>query len=69
MDDPELNEIIQRAIDEANQLVSRPESIRRFAVLPVDFTELAGHVTPTMKLKRAAIERDFSEEIEELYVR
>ncbi|WP_405880414.1 AMP-dependent synthetase/ligase [Streptomyces sp. NBC_01384] len=69
MDDPELNEIIQRAIDEANKLVSRPESIRRFAVLPVDFTELAGHVTPTMKLKRAAIERDFSEEIEELYVR
>nr|QIZ01854.1 long-chain fatty acid--CoA ligase [Streptomyces sp. S1D4-11] len=69
MDDPELNAILQRAIDEANKLVSRPESIRRFAVLPGDFTELAGHVTPTMKLKRAAIERDFSKEIEELYVR
>ncbi|MCT9108018.1 AMP-dependent synthetase/ligase [Streptomyces mirabilis] len=69
MDDPELNVILQRAIDEANKLVSRPESIRRFAVLPGDFTELAGHVTPTLKLKRAAIERDFSKEIEELYVR
>ncbi|SFF43622.1 AMP-dependent synthetase/ligase [Streptomyces mirabilis] len=69
MDDPELNVILQRAIDEANKLVSRPESIRRFAVLPGDFTELAGHVTPTMKLKRAAIERDFSKKIEELYVR
>ncbi|MFD8213886.1 AMP-dependent synthetase/ligase [Streptomyces sp. NPDC059697] len=69
MDDPELNAILQRAIDEANKLVSRPESIRRFAVLPGDFTELAGHVTPTMKLKRAAIERDFSKEIEGLYVR
>ncbi|MFF2517935.1 AMP-dependent synthetase/ligase [Streptomyces sp. NPDC058086] len=69
MDDPELNVILQRAIDEANKLVSRPESIRRFAVVPGDFTELAGHVTPTMKLKRAAIERDFSKEIEELYVR
>ncbi|MGW1501359.1 AMP-dependent synthetase/ligase [Streptomyces mirabilis] len=69
MDDPELNVILQRAIDEANKLVSRPESIRRFSVLPGDFTELAGHVTPTMKLKRAAIERDFSKEIEELYVR
>jgi long-chain acyl-CoA synthetase len=68
-DDPELNVILQRAIDEANKLVSRPESIRRFAVLPGDFTELAGHVTPTMKLRRAAIERDFSKEIEELYVR
>ncbi|MGW4981199.1 AMP-dependent synthetase/ligase [Streptomyces mirabilis] len=69
MDDPELNVILQRAIDEANKLVSRPESIRRFAVLPGDFTELAGHVTPTLKLKRAAIERDFGKEIEELYVR
>ncbi|MFJ8021335.1 AMP-dependent synthetase/ligase [Streptomyces sp. NPDC096311] len=69
MNDPELNVILQRAIDEANKLVSRPESIRRFAVLPGDFTELAGHVTPTMKLKRAAIERDFDKEIEELYVR
>ncbi|MFE2483772.1 AMP-dependent synthetase/ligase [Streptomyces mirabilis] len=69
MDDRELNVILQRAIDEANKLVSRPESIRRFAVLPGDFTELAGHVTPTMKLRRAAIERDFSKEIEELYVR
>ncbi|MHA5051910.1 AMP-dependent synthetase/ligase [Streptomyces sp. SD15] len=69
VDDPELRVILQRAVDEANKLVSRPESIRRFAVLPVDFTEEAGHVTPTMKLKRAAVERDFSKEIEELYVR
>ncbi|MEU9283779.1 AMP-dependent synthetase/ligase [Streptomyces sp. NPDC048275] len=69
VDDPELRDIIQRAVDEANKLVSRPESIRRFAVLPVDFTEEAGHVTPTMKLKREAVERDFSKEIEELYVR
>lgn len=69
VDDPELNVIIQRAIDEANKLVSRPESIRRFAVLPVDFTEEAGHVTPTLKLKRAAIERDFGKEIESLYLK
>ncbi|MEU0039891.1 AMP-dependent synthetase/ligase [Streptomyces sp. NPDC006333] len=69
VDDPELNVILQRAIDEANKLVSRPESIRRFAVLPVDFTEEAGHVTPTLKLKRAAIERDFGKEIESLYLK
>ncbi|MER6436783.1 AMP-binding protein [Streptomyces sp. NPDC001185] len=68
VDDPELNVIVQRAIDEANKLVSRPESIRRFAVLPVDFTEEAGHVTPTLKLKRSAIERDFGKEIEGLYL-
>jgi long-chain acyl-CoA synthetase len=67
MDDPELLAILQRAVDEANKLVSRPESIRRFTVLPVDLTEESGHLTPSMKLRRAAIERDFSREIEALY--
>ncbi|MFD9001834.1 AMP-dependent synthetase/ligase [Streptomyces sp. NPDC059582] len=67
--DPELNAILQRAVDEANKLVSRPESIRRFAVLPVDFTEEAGHLTPSMKLRREAILRDFAQEVEGLYPR
>ncbi|MFC8131299.1 AMP-dependent synthetase/ligase [Streptomyces sp. NPDC057302] len=66
-DDPDLRETLQRAVDEANKLVSRAESIRRFAVLPVDFTEESGHLTPSLKLKRDAIERDFGEEIERLY--
>lgn len=56
-------------MDDANKLVSRAESIRRFTVLPVDFTEEAGHLTPSLKLRRAAIARDFAKEIEELYVR
>ncbi|MEU3740464.1 AMP-dependent synthetase/ligase [Streptomyces sp. NPDC032198] len=66
-DDPDLRETLQRAVDEANKLVSRAESIRRFAVLPVDFTEESGHLTPSLKLKRDAIERDFAAEIEGLY--
>ncbi|MEU1514721.1 AMP-binding protein [Streptomyces sp. NPDC005811] len=65
--DEELYAVLQRAIDEANKLVSRPESIRRFTVLPVDFTETAGHLTPSMKLRRETILRDFSEEVEGLY--
>ncbi|MFE9453576.1 AMP-dependent synthetase/ligase [Streptomyces sp. NPDC006739] len=65
--DPELNAVLQRAVDEANRLVSRPESIRRFAVLPVDFTEEAGHLTPSMKLRREAVVRDFAEAVEGLY--
>jgi long-chain acyl-CoA synthetase len=69
VDDAELLSVLQRALDEANKLVSRPESIRRFAVLPVDFTEQAGHLTPSMKLRRTAIERDFSKEIESLYAK
>nr|MDT0519440.1 long-chain fatty acid--CoA ligase [Streptomyces sp. DSM 41633] len=58
---------LQRAVDEANRLVSRAESIRRFAVLPGDFTEARGHLTPSMKLKRGAVARDYADRIEELY--
>ncbi|MFE7707115.1 AMP-dependent synthetase/ligase [Streptomyces sp. NPDC057486] len=65
--DEELHAALQRAVDEANRLVSRAESIRKFAVLPVDFTEERGHLTPSLKLKRDAIARDFAAEIEALY--
>ncbi|WP_406474668.1 AMP-dependent synthetase/ligase [Streptomyces sp. NBC_01615] len=67
VDDHELRAILQRAVDEANKLVSRPESIRRFTILPVDFTEEAGHLTPSMKLRREAVMRDFEREVEGLY--
>ncbi|WP_241740903.1 AMP-dependent synthetase/ligase [Streptomyces sp. L2] len=66
-DDAELAALLQRAVDEANKLVSRPESIRRFAVLPVDFTEEAGHLTPSMKLRRAQIMTDFATAVAGLY--
>ncbi|MGW3589996.1 AMP-dependent synthetase/ligase [Streptomyces fungicidicus] len=66
-DDEELRMILQRAVDEANKMLSRPESIRRFTILPGDFTEEAGHLTPSMKLRREAILRDFAEEVEGLY--
>ncbi|WP_432028717.1 AMP-dependent synthetase/ligase [Streptomyces sp. 1222.5] len=67
--DPELAAVLQRAVDEANKLVSRPESIRRFAVLPVDFTEWSGHLTPSMKLRRDQVMRDFAKDVESLYER
>ncbi|MFJ9148385.1 AMP-dependent synthetase/ligase [Streptomyces sp. NPDC102270] len=69
VDDEELRQVLQRAVDEANKMVSRPESIRRFTVLPTDLTEAAGHLTPSMKLRREAVMRDFAGEIEGLYVR
>ncbi|MEV3991945.1 AMP-dependent synthetase/ligase [Streptomyces sp. NPDC049837] len=65
--DEDLNAALQRAVDEANRLVSRAESIRRFRVLAADFTEESGHLTPSLKLKRAAIARDFTADIEALY--
>ncbi|WP_406123447.1 AMP-dependent synthetase/ligase [Streptomyces sp. NBC_00989] len=67
INDEELREVLQRAVDDANKLVSRPESIRRFSVLPVDFTEAAGHLTPSMKLRREFVMQEFAREIEELY--
>ncbi|MER7841326.1 AMP-dependent synthetase/ligase [Streptomyces sp. NPDC096040] len=69
LDDMELQAILQRAVDEANKLVSRPESIRRFTMLPVDFTEESGHLTPSMKLRREAVMKDFATEIESLYTK
>ncbi|MBM9620039.1 AMP-dependent synthetase/ligase [Streptomyces zhihengii] len=65
--DEELLAALQRAVDEANRLVSRAESIRRFTVLTSDFTEESGHLTPSLKLKRAEIARDFAADIESLY--
>ncbi|MEU1051268.1 AMP-dependent synthetase/ligase [Streptomyces sp. NPDC005876] len=67
VDDAELRAVLQRAVDEANKLVSRPESIRRFTVLPRDFTEYEGHLTPSMKLRRETIVRDFADAVEGLY--
>ncbi|MFC9245989.1 AMP-dependent synthetase/ligase [Streptomyces sp. NPDC057136] len=67
VNDDDLRAALQRAVDEANRLVSRAESIRKFTVLPVDFTEESGHLTPSLKLKRVAIARDFEAEIEALY--
>ncbi|MEU3873940.1 MULTISPECIES: AMP-binding protein [Streptomyces] len=58
---------VQAAVDEANEGVSRAESIRRFAVLEGEISERSGHVTPSRKLKRGAIARDFADDIAALY--
>ncbi len=52
VDDPELRAELQQAVDEANRAVSQAEAIRQFAVLPVDWTEEGGQLTPSLKLKR-----------------
>nr|WP_185992396.1 AMP-dependent synthetase/ligase [Janibacter cremeus] len=58
---------IQGAVDEANKAVSKAESIRKFTVLEEDFTEENGTLTPSMKLKRNVIMRDFVEAVDSLY--
>ncbi|GAA2238014.1 AMP-dependent synthetase/ligase [Herbiconiux moechotypicola] len=58
---------IQRAVDAANALVSRAESIRKFVVLPDDFTEASGHLTPKLSIKRAVIVKDYADTIAGIY--
>jgi long-chain acyl-CoA synthetase len=66
-DNPELIAEIQSAVDDANQAVSRAESIRRFRILPVDFTEQEGYLTPSLKVRRGVVSKDFAADIDALY--
>jgi long-chain acyl-CoA synthetase len=68
-DNPELTADIQAAVDEANKAVSRAESIRRFRVLASDFTEENGYLTPSLKVRRNLVIKDFAADIEALYNR
>jgi len=58
---------VQRAVDAVNSDLSRYEQIKRFTILPRDFTLEAGEVTPTLKLKRRVCLEHFAAEIEALY--
>jgi long-chain acyl-CoA synthetase len=58
---------VQRAVDEVNRDLSRFEQIKRFAILPRDFSADEGEVTPTLKLKRRVCLENFAAEIEGLY--
>jgi long-chain acyl-CoA synthetase len=66
-EDPELVAVVQSAVDEANKAVSTAESIRRFRILASDWTEDGGQLTPSMKLRRAVVMKDFELEVERLY--
>jgi long-chain acyl-CoA synthetase len=67
--DPRLVEEIQSAVDEANQAVSRAESIRAFRILPDDFTIDGGELTPTLKVKRSVIGKKYGHVINEIYTK
>ncbi|MFF8188639.1 AMP-dependent synthetase/ligase [Microbacterium sp. NPDC016588] len=58
---------VQGAIDRANTRVSRAESIRKFTILPTEWTEASGHLTPKMSIKRNVIVSDFADAIEDIY--
>ncbi|OBI52183.1 long-chain fatty acid--CoA ligase [Mycobacterium kyorinense] len=65
--DPDLVAEVDAAVKQANLAVSHAESIRKFRILPVDFTEDTGELTPTMKVKRKVVAEKFAEDIEAIY--
>ncbi|MFF9894271.1 AMP-dependent synthetase/ligase [Streptomyces longispororuber] len=66
-EDPELLAAVQRAVDDGNAAVSKAESVRKFRILSAQFTEDSGHLTPSLKLKRNVVAKDYADEIEALY--
>lgn len=65
--DPQLLAEIQEAVDAANTVVSRAESIRKFALLEHDFTEADDEITPSLKLKRRIILDRYAAQVDDLY--
>ncbi|HEU5028372.1 MAG TPA: long-chain fatty acid--CoA ligase [Spirillospora sp.] len=65
--DPDIIAEIEGAVADANKSVSHAEAIKKYVILGVDFTEEAGHMTPSLKVKRNVVMKDFADEIESLY--
>ena len=65
--DPSLIDVIQAAVDEANKVVSRAESIRKFTILPQDFTIADGQLTAKLSVKRHVVNQQFAKEIADLF--
>ncbi|MGY0067430.1 AMP-dependent synthetase/ligase [Streptomyces sp. QTS137] len=68
IEDPRMRADVQKAVDYANEAVSRAESIRAFTLVEGEFTEENGLLTPSLKVKRQAAQAAYAQEIEKLYV-
>jgi long-chain acyl-CoA synthetase len=66
-DDEELNAELDKAVKDANKAVSHAESIKKFRILGSDFTEENGMLTPSLKLKRSVVMKEYDDEVEKLY--
>ena len=66
---PAVHDEIQKAVDDTNRHVSQVESVRRFTILPTDWTAETEELTPTLKLKRRVISEKYAGQIEDMYTR
>ena len=69
VNDPDLIAVVQTAVDDANKAVSKAESIRKFTLLPTDFTIAGGHLTAKFSVKRHVVAKEFAKEIEALFTK
>jgi len=67
VESPVVKAAVQDLITHANNSVSQAEAIKSFRIVAADFTEASGHLTPSMKVKRAQVMKDFETVIEEMY--
>jgi long-chain acyl-CoA synthetase len=66
-DDPALRAEIQGAVDYANRAVSQAEAIKKFAIVSGEFTETGGQLTPTLKVRRGVVTKQYAAQIAALY--
>ncbi len=65
--DPDLLAALQSAVDDGNAAVSHAEAVKKFRLLDVEFSEESGYLTPSLKLKRNVVLKDFAADVEALY--
>ena len=64
---PTIKAEIQKAVDEVNAKFSNAEQVKKFEILDVELTEASGHLTPSLKIKRAQVLKDFSIHVDRIY--
>ncbi|MEU8514245.1 long-chain fatty acid--CoA ligase [Kitasatospora sp. NPDC048722] len=66
-EDPDLLAALQTAVDDGNAAVSHAEAVKKFRLLDTEFSEESGHLTPSLKLKRNVVLKDFAADVEAIY--
>ena len=66
-DEPEVRAVVQAAIDRANSISAQYEQIKKFAILPLEFSIDGGELTPSLKVKRKEVDRKYANVLDALY--
>jgi long-chain acyl-CoA synthetase len=66
-DDPRIQQIVQTAVSEVNRTLNRWEQIKQFRILPRELDVASGELTPSLKVKRAVVVKDYAKMIDSMY--